>query len=192
MTSVQETETAYGRALREQHEAIEAELAAHACEQHTCVMCGVTGLAEHFELFNRRNWACRQVTLCVLRRLADGIGAGLSDASAAGLVMQLTRELGQVAMADRAAAGHLRDPWGKHREAVRPHRMLSTQDLARLHVTLTAAAGWLSDSGRADWGQQLAQARADLGCRRCGQMGPQPCLTSGGNERRTWHDGRRF
>lgn len=185
-----ETMTDFSRALQQRREDADAVLAAHECEQHTCAYCGVTGLAEHFELFNRRNWACRQRTLCTLRQLTDGIGAGLSDASAAGLTMQLARELAQVAMDDRKAAGHLADPWGRH--DARAHRMLSTAELARLHVTLTAAAGWLSDSGRADWGQQLAEARTFLGCRRCGQMGPQPCLTSGGHERREWHAGRRF
>lgn len=184
------TETAFGRQLRDRREAADAALAGHECEQHTCVYCGVTGLAEHFVQMNGRNYACRQATLCALRSVADSIGEGLSDASVAGLTMQLARELAQVARDDRKAAGHLPDPWGRH--TAREHRALSTQDLARLHVTLTAAAGWLQDSGRANWGQELAQARADLGCRRCGQMGPTPCLTSSGQERREWHAGRRF
>ena len=180
------TETDYGRQLRESHEAWEAELAAHTCEQHTCIYCGTPGLAEHFEQVNGRSWACRQGELCTLRQLT-------AEGDPVPLVLQLARELAQVARDDRAAAGHLADPWGRHQAATRPHRTLSTRDLARLHVVLTAAAGWLNDSGSASWGQELAQARADLGCRRCGAMGPDmPCTTAQGTERRDWHAGRRF
>jgi hypothetical protein len=184
-------ETAYGRAIRARRAAWNALLETHECQLRTCVYCGVPGLAEHFESVNGRNWACKQGRLCDLRYALNGkLAQGLPDNSVVYYVQTLVRELAQVARDDRAAAGHLPDPWGRH--DARQHRTLSTRDLAALHVTLTAAAGWLQDAGRADWGQALAQARALHGCKRCGAMGPQPCTTDSGAERRSWHQGRAF
>lgn len=156
-----------------------------------CVYCQATGPAGHFEPIGNAagNQACKQVNLCALR-------AGGHDP--VDVVTHLARELAQVRRTDTAGQYGAGNPhpaggpaWFRHAEAYRP--VLSGAQLARLNLTLGAASGWLNNSGRAEWGTQLAQARAYYGCKRCGAMGPrEACTTASGQERRRWHAGRTF
>lgn len=166
----------------------------------TCVYCQASGPEAHFELIGppevRQNWACRQQNLCALR-VYDGLPL-LSAGGPVAAVLQLVRELAQVHRTDIAQQTGEGNPyipgspaWTGHARACQP--MLSDQDTARLHLVLRAASDWLSGSGHADWGQQLAQARADLGCKQCGAMGPsEPCRTCKGGQLPRWHAGRKF
>jgi hypothetical protein len=155
----------------------------------SCAYCHVTGPAAHFEPINGQgNVACKQQNLCTVR-------GQLVDINPVDLVLQLVRELAQVARTDQAerhSVGHPGSPaWLDHAQAYRG--MLSDQDLARLHVVLAAGADWFTRGDRAEWGQRLAQARTWNGCKRCGAMGPrEPCRTADGGEAREWHAGRSF
>lgn len=156
----------------------------------TCVYCQATGAAEHFEPIGNQsgNQACRQTELCQLRR---------NGYDPVHLTLTLVRQLAQVAWQDieaRKAAGQAGSP-----ESASYQPMLGTDDLARLHLVLGAAAGRISPDGSADSAAALAQARADYGCRTCGAIGRDDCTTVTGVSEvpRThgtwgprWHKGR--
>jgi hypothetical protein len=132
--------------------------------------CAYCHAAGDLEAINATSVACRATVACQLR--AQGFDP-------VQLALDLARDYGKLAA---------RDP-----------RALSTRDRARLSLVLRAASDWLVPSGRADSAVSLEQARHDLGCKRCGAMGPGvPCVTRDGHPlpwssaTRGWHAGRQF
>jgi hypothetical protein len=147
-----------------------------------CVNCGATGDLEPVNTAG--NMACRQVNLCALR------AAGHDPVHVA---LTLIREMAKLAWADNAARQGI--PWPTSPEWTAAGVLTGT-DLARLHLVLEAAAEQImSPSG---FPELVRQARKDMGCRRCGAIGREDCMTSGGNRvPRThgtwgphWHAGR--
>jgi hypothetical protein len=159
-------------------------------ERQQCVYCGATATLEAISPGNGSK-ACQNTVLCQLR--AEGVDP-------VDLALRLNRALAQQYQAENAERYSVKPPgspeWARHAQTYRGS--LSGQDVARLRLVLRAASGWLSDSWRADSAVNHAQARADLGCRRCGAMGPdEPCLTGDGSPvrghgRASWHTGRKF
>lgn len=86
------------------------------------------------------------------------------------------------------------------RELAQEREHLTSRELARLSLVFKAARGWLFGQlgCRADSAVSLEQAQADLGCKRCGAMGPdEPCRTRDGQPvsgygPASYHAGRRF
>lgn len=152
----------------------------------TCVYCGAEGDLESINPVTG-NQACRITELCQLR------AQGLDPVQ---LTLTLVRGLVKQAWADIEARNAAGQPGSPRRAAFRGR--LSGTDLARLHVVLTAATRWLDVSGWADSALLLKEAELDYGCRTCGMVGSQDCVTSSGAPvpRRhglwgpRWHAGR--
>ncbi len=147
----------------------------------SCVYCRVTGPAAHFQLTGppevQQNWVCRQANLCTLRTVLP-LSPGQNTGELVHAVLTLVRELVQVARTDTAErnSGGTLGSLAQTRHAQAYRRMLGTQDLARLHVVLDAAADWLNVHD-GDSAERLRQARAEYGCRTCGAIGRDDCVT---------------